>query len=236
MWDIGQCFLCKQRRLHICLLLSSAAAQRDWLRSLLRRWVHCHPCPPSPSSKDCAQCDWETEGEQHEGCVCASQQIPAWIKAPGLTMWALPCSAVTWSWRELSSPVPVPSSACPHQPLKKELSYISGLTQPPPSQSGNVSFGGMERVQTKASVTSRADFAHHTIIYKGGNHETINSSSQRPAYPLVRKILLRVPKHREELIAPSRLAPAGAPLSSLRLPHHSNNPEIRGAVIIDTAL
>lgn len=107
---------------------------------------------------------------------------------------------------------------------------------PPPSQSGNVSFGGMERVQTKASVTSRADFAHHTIIYKGGNHETINSSSQTPAYPLVRKILLRVPKHREELIAPSRLAPAGAPLSSLRLPHHSNNPEIRGAVIIDTAL
>lgn len=57
MWDIEQCFLCKQRRSHICLLFSSAVAKRDWPHLL--RWLQCHPCPPALSSKDspsCAQC------------------------------------------------------------------------------------------------------------------------------------------------------------------------------------
>lgn len=89
--------------------------------------------------------------------------LPAGKSMHGLNLlkWPLPCFAAMWhggegSWASFLEAVTLSSSACPHHPLKEELSHIQWSNKryytPPQYWLGNVSrsLGRMERAWTKS--------------------------------------------------------------------------------------
>lgn len=128
MWDIWQCFLCKERRLHICLLFSSAVAEGDRCSFMAEDMTSGSPLPLHQVPVRISPCFAQRyrarniRQKHHEGSVRASQSVHVRMKPPRVT--------TTRRWRKLSpsvgQPNPPPNSACPDHPLKVDLGKDKG--------------------------------------------------------------------------------------------------------------